>query len=635
MLPNVRPAFRKSARLLVIAIGTTACLYPVNAFAFKIFGVTLWGKPDPSADVIDPVYYTVELDTDGAPKDLKKALQSSSMLLQEKDKPVSGDLGVVIKARDDRERLLASLYENAHYGASITITINNTPIDALPPNPTFPRNAPVAVRVSVQPGPLFNLGKVTLTDDAQKLNASTYDLVSGKPAGSLLIIKAANKMLDDVKAESHPLAEISKRDVVADHASNTVDVTIGIKAGPVAPLGAVSVSGTKAVDPAFVAKYSRLNAGQPYKPEDLRKASDRLRKLGVFSSVTINPDTKLDANGALPITIKLSEGKFRYFGAGATYSTIDGAGVQGYWGHRNLFGQAESLRLEGSVSGFGKSTDTSKLDYSTGIIFTKPGYLLPSGTLDASIKAATLSTDSYDADTITGRLGYSYDLTDKDTVSAATSLQYASVDDAFGRNRYLTFSVPLDYVRDTRDDKLNPTEGYRATLSAAPSYEFRNGTIFSNAEGSISGYYGLGMEDNVVLAGKLAAGTLFSTGDLQDIPATRRFFSGGGGSVRGYAYQGISPRNDEDKATGGLSYVTASLEARVRITDEIGLVPFIDAGTVSSGHVPDFSDFKAGAGLGLRYATPFGPIRLDVALPLNPYPNGDKYGIYVGIGQSF
>lgn len=634
-MPNVGVAFRKSAHLLLIAIGAAASLYPAEAFAFKIFGITLWGGSDSASDVIDPVHYTIALDMPQTPKDLKKALESSSMLAQDKDKPASGDLGVVIKANDDRDRLLATLYEHSYYGGVIAITVNGTPLDKLPPNPVFPRDKPVAVHVTVETGPLFTLAKLTLTDDAQTLDPASYDLARGKPAGSLAIIKTANRMLDELKAQGKPLAKISKREVVADHESHTVDVTIGILSGPVAPLGAVDVSGTKAVDAGFVQKYSRLNAGQPYKPEDLRKASDRLRKLGVFSSVTVDQADKLDANGAIPLNIRVSEGKFRYFGAGATYSTIDGAGVQGYWGHRNLFGQAESLRVEGSVSGLGKSTGVSDLDYSAGISFAKPGFLLPSGTLDASIKAATLSTDSYDADTITGRLGYSYELTEKDTVSAATALQYARVDDAFGRNNYLTFSVPLDYVRDTRDDKLNPTEGYHATFSAAPSYEFRNGTIFSNAEGSISGYYGLGLEDHVVLAAKLAAGTLFSNGDLVDIPATRRFFSGGGGSVRGYAYQGISPRNSDDKATGGISYVTASMEARVHMTDDIGLVPFLDVGTVSDSQIPDFSNIKAGAGLGLRYATPFGPIRLDVAVPLNPYPKGDKYGIYVGIGQSF
>jgi translocation and assembly module TamA len=634
-LPDVRIVFRRSARLLVIAMGAAASLYPVQALAFTIFGITLWGQSKSTNDVIDPVQYAATLETPQATKDLKDALESSSMLVQDAKKPVSGDLGVVIKANEDRERLLATLYERSYYGGVITITINGTPLDKLPPNPAFPRDKPVDVHVTVEPGPLFTLGSAKLTDDAQNLDPATYNLVIGKPAGSLAIIKAANKMLDDIKAKSQPMAQISKREVVADHASNTVDVTIGIKSGPVAPLGPVVVSGNKAVDAGFIQKYSRLNAGQPYKPEDLRKAADRLRKLGVFSSITVDPADKLDANGAIPLNIKVSEGKFRYFGAGATYSTIDGTGLEGYWGHRNLFGHAESIRVEGSVSGFGKSTGASDLDYSAGVSFAKPGFLLPSGTLETSIKAATLSTDSYDADTITGKLGYSYELTDKDTVSAGTALQYARIDDAFGHNTYLTFSLPLEYERDTRDDKLNPTEGYHATLSAAPSYEFRNGTIFSNAEGSISGYYGLGLEDHVVLAAKLAAGTLFSNGDLVDIPANRRFFSGGGGSVRGYAYQGISPRNADGKATGGTSYVTASFEARVHITDSIGLVPFLDVGTVSDNQVPDFSDIKAGAGLGLRYATPFGPIRLDAAVPLNPYPNGDKYGIYVGIGQSF
>ncbi|MFB9913930.1 autotransporter assembly complex protein TamA [Rhizobium paknamense] len=619
---------------LIATLISTGLLAPREAHAFKLFGITLWGERDKGSDVIDPVRYSLTFESPGSDKDLRKVLENSSLLLADKEKPVSGDLGVVVKAREDRERLIAALYEQSRYGGTVTVTVNGTPLDALPPNPTFPRNAPVPVSVTVDPGPAFTLGHVTLEGDAAGLDPAKYDLVPGKPAGSLVIIGAANRMVNDLKAGSHPLAAVADRQVVADHATNRVDVTLRIAAGPVAPLGPVTVTGSKRVDAGFIQKYSRLKPGQAYSPDELRKANDRLRKLGVFSSVTVKQAETLDANGAIPLTIDVSEGKFRYFGVGATYSTIDGAGLQGYWGHRNLFGEAESLRLEGSVSGLGQN-GVGDLNYAAGITFTKPGYLLPSGTLEASIKAATLSTDSYDADTITGKLGYSYELNDYDTLSAATALEFARVDDAFGKNDYLTFSVPLEYVRDTRDDKMNPKEGYKASLSMAPSYEFLGSNVFTNLEGSISGYYGLGQEDRVVLAGKLSLGTLFSTGDLADIPATRRFFAGGGGSVRGYAYQGISPRNGNDDATGGLSYMTASLEARVGITDTIGLVPFFDVGTVSTGHVPDFSDIRAGAGLGLRYATPFGPIRLDVALPLNPYPDGDKYGIYVGIGQSF
>ena len=172
-------------------------------------------------------------------------------------------------------------------------------------------------------------------------------------------------------------------------------------------------------------------------------------------------------------------------------------------------------------------------------------------------------------------------------------------------------------------------------MGATPTYEAFNGSIFSSFEGSISGYLGFGEEDRFVLAGRLAAGTLIGADELRDIPVTRRFFAGGGGSVRGYAYQEISPYNDEDEALGGRSYALASLEFRTKITESIGIVPFIDVGTVATEIVPDFSDIRAGAGIGIRYATPFGPLRLDVALPLQPYDGGSEYGIYAGIGQAF
>jgi translocation and assembly module TamA len=335
------------------------------------------------------------------------------------------------------------------------------------------------------------------------------------------------------------------------------------------------------------------------------------------------------------MTIEVSEGKRRYLGIGAQYSTIDGFGVNGYWGHRNLFGGAESLRIEGAVSRLGEASDLGDLDYSAGILFTKPGFIHPSATLKAGIVAKTENPDAYNAKLITASLGLSYELTDQDTISAAGEVSFENDDDAFGNNNYLTFTLPITYDRDDRDDKYNPTAGYHATLSAKPGYEFMNGTVYSAFEGSISGYLGLGTENGIVLAAKLAAGTLIGGDGVQDIPATQRFFAGGGGSVRGYGYQEISPYNENGDETGGRSYVTASFEARVKITDTIGIVPFIDVGTVSDSIAPDFSDIRAGAGAGIRYATPFGPLRLDFAVPLNKYDGGTDYGIYAGIGQSF
>ncbi|KQY34502.1 autotransporter assembly complex family protein [Rhizobium sp. Root483D2] len=634
-LPTMSVAYRKvGAAFAVAALAACGPLSVTDAYAFKIFGMRFFEKDEEPNDIVDPVNFTLTLNESSADPDLKEALENSSRLFQDKDKPVSGDLGLAIKARDDRDRLLAALYEQARYGGTVAVKVNGQDIDTLPPDPVFPDGAPVPVEITVTPGPVFTLGDVVLKGDAVGRRPDEY-LKSGARADSTLIIKAGEKIVEDLKEEGRPLAKLVERSVVADHATNTVDVTIAAEGGPVAPVGTVTVNGTKTVDPTFVADYSRLNGGKPYSPEALRKASDRLRQLGVFSSITIKQANELAPDGTIPMTIEVSEGKQRYFGAGAQYSTTDGFGLQGYWGHRNLFGRAESLRLEGSVSRIGETTDVGSLDYSAGLLFAKPGAFGPASTFNASLKAQLLDPDAYKATIFTGAAGATFELSDTDTVSAGGEVSWADVEDAFGKNEYLTASIPIEYIRDTRDNKLNPTTGYRASINAKPSYEINGQSFFSSFEGSAAAYVGLGAENRFVLAGRLGAGVIAGGDGLASIPANRRFYLGGGGTVRGYSYQEISPRNGDDEILGGRSYVNGTVEARIGITDTIGIVPFIDAGTVSAKTAPDFSDIRAGAGIGLRYNTPFGPIRLDVAVPLNPYPGGTKYGIYAGIGQSF
>ncbi len=629
-------SYRKAGSAAAIA----ACLLlspalAKNAYAFKIFGITLFGSDEETAQVIDPVRYDATLDTGVADKDLKERLETAASLVNDEKQPVSGDLGVVIKAREDRERLVAVLYEEARYGGTVHITVAGTDIDQLPPNPTFDHGAPVPVAVRIEPGPVFHIGSVRFDRDAAGRNPADYGLVPGGPAGSRVILKAGEQLVVDLKKEGRPLAKPIERQVTADHRTNTVDVVLGAVGGPVAPFGTVTVKGARDVDPAFISRYSRLDKRGRYSPEQLKKASDRLRELGVFASVSIHEPDALAPDGSLPLMIEVSEGKFRYFGFGAEYSSLDGAGLSGYWGHRNLFGEAESLRVEGAVSGIGATTDVTTFDYSAAIIFTKPGAFVPEATFESRLEAKSENPDAYEAQSLAYSAGLTYELNDTDKVKGGGEVAYIRTDDAFGRNDYVTLSIPVSFERDTRDNKLDPTEGYFATLSAKPSYEAIRGNVFSSFEGSISGYYGLGEKDRIVLAGRLAGGTLAGADELESIPATRRFYEGGGGSVRGYDFREISPYNADNEALGGRSYVVASFEARVKVSEKIGIVPFLDIGTVSTEIAPDFSDIRAGAGIGLRYATPFGPLRLDVALPLRRYDGGSQYGIYAGIGQAF
>ncbi|RUZ98437.1 outer membrane protein assembly factor, partial [Mesorhizobium sp. M7A.F.Ca.CA.002.05.1.1] len=250
------------------------------------------------------------------------------------------------------------------------------------------------------------------------------------------------------------------------------------------------------------------------------------------------------------------------------------------------------------------------------------------------VKTVLEHPDAYDHFSVKGSTGLSYELTKKQTVSAEVALDYSRIHDAFGKHKYLIASIPLQYVYDNRDNRLNPTSGFRVLAYAEPSYDILSGAAFLKLRGEGSAYQSLDSASKFVLAERVAIGSIVGT-SLEHVPADRRFYSGGGGSVRGYAYQGIGPKDFTGQPIGGLSFFETSVEMRIAITDTIGIVPFVDAGTVSTKSAPDFSDVKVGAGVGLRYVTPFGPLRIDAAVPLNRDPGDPHFGIYAGIGQAF
>ncbi|MGN6536550.1 MAG: autotransporter assembly complex protein TamA, partial [Mesorhizobium sp.] len=436
-----------------------------------------------------------------------------------------------------------------------------------------------------------------------------------------------------LKEEGRPLAKVTGREIVADHKTATLDVTLTVAAGPVAGYGDTVVEGTEAVDRDFTEYMTGLKRGRQYSPEEIDEARERLLGLEVFNSVTLKEGEALDAEGNIPIDVEVSERKFRYFGLGATASNTEGLGLEGYWGHRNLFGRAEKLRIDGSISGIG-ANDISKLNYNAGILFEKPGVLGPASKFYSHLKTFYEHPDAYDRFSVRGDVGLSYELTKKQTVSAELALDYSKITDSFGKHDYLIASVPLQYVYDNRDNRLNPTRGFRLLAYAEPSYDLLNGAAFVKLKGEGSVYQAIDSGGKFVMAGRASLGSIVGA-SLQDVPADRRFYAGGGGSVRGYAYQGIGPKAADGQPIGGLSWFETSVEMRVAVTDTIGIVPFVDAGTVSTKTFPDFSDLKVGAGIGLRYLTPFGPLRVDVAVPLNPDPGDPDYGIYAGIGQAF
>ena len=640
MVPRSKRQSSGISRALKLLPAISVAIFAAGgeAQAFSLFGIHLWGEEEVDiSSVQDPVHYTVTFSVTGGDSELESFLRKRSALVSDERQPVDGDLGVLVKARDDLQILVGSLFEKAYYGGLVNITVNGQSIEDIVGLPNFGREDPVPVNVSIKAGPMFTFARVNLEGAPASFNPAKLDLVAGKPAYSTTILAAAREITTELKDQGHPFATITRREVIADHANSTVDVDIRADDGPVADLGQIAVKGSEAVEPDFIRRYSRLKPGEQYSPEQLTAAANRLRSLNTFDSVTITTASALDDDGQLPTTITVRDGKFRYYGFGATVSSIDGLGLEGYWGHRNLFGQAEGLRLEAGVSRIGASDDygVNSLDLAGGITFTKPGLFHPSGMFTASIITATENPDAYNAKSVAGSVSYTYEQNEYNTISAGLTLDYSHIKDAFGTEDYLTFSAPIGFDRDTRNDPLNPTEGIYLITTAEPSYDFLGGNFFSSFDAVGSTYFSAGEDDRFTLAARVGAGTIVGGGDLKDIPANDRFYAGGGGSVRGYAYKSISPRLANGEETGGRSYVEATLEARIGVTENIQVVPFIDAADVSADQFPDFSDIRAGAGIGVRYLTGFGPIRLDVAVPLDRYPGGDHYGIYAGIGQSF
>ncbi|MBO6902373.1 MAG: outer membrane protein assembly factor [Rhizobiaceae bacterium] len=608
------------------------------ATAFELFGLRLFGKKDETkTEIVDPVFYSVSFDPGPSNEELSERLKDASLLVGDEGKAVSGSLGLISKARNDRERLVAALYENARYDGVVTIRIAGRSLDDIAPDAQFDASGPVPISIRVDPGNVFVLGDISLTGDAADLAPARFGLMPGGEAGSTAILRAERDMVRALKQEGRPLARVVSREVVADSATKELDISFGIEAGPIAPYGRTNVEGAEQVDREFIAYMTGLEQGETYSPEERDRARERLQNLDVFSSVSVTEADALDPDGSIPMNVIVSERKHRYFGVGATISSTDGAGIEGYWGHRNLFGRAEKLRIEGSISRIGSAASLGMLNYNAAILFEKPGVMGPASKFISSVRASFEHPNAYNSFTVDARAGIRRDLTPKQTVSAEVRVAWSSVTDSFSPvvpRSHLLVSIPLEYVYDGRDNRLDPKRGQRFLVYAEPTRDLFSGANFLKVRGEASIYRSLDSDGRIVFAARAAAGSIVGA-PLAAIPADRRFYSGGGGSVRGYAYQGVGPRDATGKPTGGRSFAEASLEMRIKVSEKVGLVPFVDAGTVSAATVPNLSTLQFGAGLGLRYLTPFGPLRVDAAVPLNRRPGDPSFGVYAGIGQAF
>lgn len=653
------------------AFATLLAFQPGPAEAFDLSSLDVFGlltkkdaPPEASATTLP---YALDFDLGQAPDAgaLTRGLQDASLLYRlRQDAPPDGE-SLARRMAADLVPLVDALWSQGHFNADVQIVVDGASLRVgAEPDAALVRaleryrgRAPVPIVVRVQPGPVFALRSVAVVEPGGAASPAIADpgkvsrLNPGDPATSASLRAASAALVDHLRSQARPLAKVVELRPVVDHGALSMDVTYVVAPGPLAGFGDVTIGETGDIPPAVVRSFIYLEPGDRYSPKALADARKSIAAIPAVGSVRIREATALDAAGNLPLSLDVTERPKRLFGFSTRYSTIDGPAVKTYWEHRNLFGGAERLRLEASTfvapridgSKIGEIGDFERSDIGGRLSFS---FLKPAldgsrydWRLDGAAVRERVGASRYGG--YTARYGNVISairrrFSDTFSVQAGIEVERGQTSDQLGQVDYTLVGVPLSVIYDSTDSLLDPTRGVRAVASVAPYPTFLGSTIgVVQSKAALSTYYAFDEDARYVLAGRVGLGSIAGE-SLAEIPATRRFYAGGGGSVRGYAYRTLSPLGPDGRLTGGRSLFEGSVEARVKITDTIGVVPFFDAGMAFESAVPNFKErLQLAAGLGLRYYTSIGPIRLDVAAPLNPRKGDKPVALYISIGQAF
>lgn len=506
---------------------------------------------------------------------------------------------------------------------------------------------PAVARFDVIPGRRYSVGQVDLGQldqaggDYDALRAS-YPVMPGDLLSIDAIADGRYKLDLELGERGYPFAAIAEPSLLVDHARREGDVTLPVTPGGRYVFGRVTSNDEGLLPGNHLSEIARFNQGDIYQRSlemDLRRA---IQSTGLVGSTTLTPvevsPPMGDVPGTVDIAVEMTRAPLRTIAGSIGYGTDEGFRLAGSWEHRNLFPPEGMLRARG-IAG----TQEQLL----GVTFRKNNFHGRDRILTLDAFASTRRTVAFDANTASLVANYERvsTLLFQKPVSYGVGLELVATDEQELRSKiavaprqtYLVAALPGFAQIDTSDDLLDPTRGFRLRGALSPEASRQNGVQSYYLKSQVDLSYYRSVSDGVVLASRVRLGSIYGT-DLDNIAPSRRFYAGGGGSVRGYGYQAIGPRDQVGQPNGGRSVAELAIEARVRtgwFDNALSLVPFFDIGSVARGSVPDFGDLRAGAGIGVRYNTGFGPIRLDVGVPLNRRPGDAPVGVYVALGQAF
>ena len=566
-----------------------------------------------------------------ADDDLREALRGGSLLFEqallEKNQPSPSE--VLGAAQADYKRLLAVLYNNGHFGGSVRITVNGR--EAASILQVEPQSSISDIRIDVDPGPKFAFGRARIAPIAEGTELPE-GFAEGQTASRSVLKNTVSAGITGWREQGHAKAALTGQELIADHPSRRIRADLTLEPGPRLRFGPLVVLNESDVRRQRILDIAGLPEGEVFSPEEIRLSTERLRRTGAFSAVALSEAEEIGPGDTLAINAQTTDAAKRRLGFGAELSTLEGLTVSAFWLHRNLLGGAERLRLDVEVSGIGGGSGGT--DYSLGARFERPATFNEDTDFYALALLEQLDEVSYFSRQFDLEAGIERIASPERTYTLGLGLRTAKTRDVFGENSYTLLTLPLSAEFDYRDNRFDAKNGYFIKADVMPFVAISgadNGVrSFVDARGSKT----FGTARPVTLALRGQFGSVYGP-ELSTAPADYLFYSGGGGTVRGQEYQSLGVAVGTDQ-TGGRSFAGLSAEVRVGITDNIGLVGFADAGYIGEEEFYDGSGtWHSGAGLGLRYNTAIGPIRLDVAVPTSGPDTDENFQVYIGIGQSF
>jgi len=617
----------------------------------------------------DPQGYQVELagtGNGGLDADLRA---TSDLVTLRKSAPV-GPFGLIARARGEVDRLKTVLESFGYYDGTVNISIDGLGLN----NPglgdavnSIVKGKDAHVAVSFTLGPLYHLGKVSIEGEVPPSAAAAFTLKAGAPAVAAEVLGAGAHLQAVMQSQGYAFATVDAPVAYEEAKLPLLDVSFKVSAGTKVNIGHILLEGLGRVHERVVRRRLTVQTGELYNPAKIEAARRDLLTLGPFAAVSVEVGKTVDDTGGVPLTFVMHEKKRHQIALNAAYSSDLGGSGGATWTDRNVFGNAEQLSLTASAINFGGS-NTTGVGYDVNAKLTLPDFGHRDQSLQLTVGAIKENLPAYDQKAVNEGVTLSRKLSTVWSVSAGVTAEREQIDQDATLRDYTLVALPLTVTYDSTDLATpldDPTHGMRDSLSVAPTQSLgTTNATFIITKAQVATYLdlsslGVGASGRNVFAVRAVAGRSVGVSNIFSLPPDQRFYAGGSGTVRGYAYQDVGPQfttpevNDGkpviDPRTGqpfeeptgipigGVSLIAGSLEFRKRFGTDWGGVVFADAGQVtntSSLRVAP-GDLRVGVGIGARYYSSIGPIRVDFGVPMHSNTGNDAFQVYVGLGQAF